>query len=116
MSFKLIEPGIELITILCKYKYVFISKLNVFLTFSPPDPAKLQKAREKRLKEIKMNAALKEIFAFFVFLILLMDVAQYHRNPDTFLLTKTLYETFEEVDAYGLDLAAVSIDLPYITM
>jgi hypothetical protein len=55
-----------------------------------------------------MNAALKEMFAFFVFLILLMDVAQYHRHPDTFLLTKTLYETFEEVDGYGIDLAAVS--------
>ena len=55
-----------------------------------------------------MNAALKEIFVFFVFLILLMDVAQYHRDPNTFLLTKTLYENFEELDAYGLDLAAVS--------
>ncbi|XP_028413717.1 uncharacterized protein LOC114536572 [Dendronephthya gigantea] len=76
--------------------------------YSPPSAAKLRKAREKRLKEIKMNAALKEMFAFFVFLILLMAVAQYHRHPDTFLLTKTLYETFEEVDAYGLDLAAIS--------
>ncbi|XP_028399329.1 LOW QUALITY PROTEIN: polycystic kidney disease protein 1-like 2 [Dendronephthya gigantea] len=76
--------------------------------YSPPSPAKLRKAREKRLKEIKMNAALKEMFAFFVFLILLMAVAQYHRHPDTFLLTKTLYETFEEVDAYGLDLSTIS--------
>ena len=58
-----------------------------------------------------MNAALKEIFAFFVFLILLMDVAQYHRTPETFLLTKTLYETFEEVDAYGLDLTTVSSEM-----
>ena len=69
----------------------------------------MQEARKKRLKELKSNAALKEIFAFFVFLILLMDVAQYHRTPDTFLMTKTLYETFEEVDAYGLDLTTVSI-------
>ena len=58
-----------------------------------------------------MNAALKEIFAFFVFLIFLMAVAQYHRHPDTFLLTKTLYETFEEVDAYGLDLSTVSMTI-----
>jgi hypothetical protein len=76
--------------------------------FSPPDPESLKEAREKRLKEIKMNAALKEIFAFFFFLILLMDVAQYHRDPDTFLLTKTLSETFEELDAFGIDLSAVS--------
>lgn len=55
-----------------------------------------------------MNAALTEIFAFFVFLILLMDVAQYHRDPNTYLLTKTLSETFDEVDDYSIDLAAVS--------
>jgi hypothetical protein len=78
------------------------------LYFSPPDPITLRKARAKRLKELKMDAALKEIVAFFFFLIFLMDVAQYHRNPNTFLLTKTLYETFEEVDAYGIDLSAVS--------
>ena len=76
--------------------------------YSPPDPSTLQQAREKRLKDLKTNSALKEILAFFVFLILLIDVAQYHRTPETFLLTKTLYETFEEVDAYGLDFAVVS--------
>ena len=80
----------------------------IYFYCSPPDPSTLQQARKKRLKELKTNAALKEIFAFFVFLILLMDVAQYHRTPDTFLLSKTLYETFEEVDAYGLDLTTVS--------
>jgi hypothetical protein len=82
--------------------------MQTLLSFSPPDPEKLRKAREKRLKELKMNAALKEIFAFFVFLILLMDVAQYHRDPNTFLLTKTLSETFDEVDVNAIDLAAVS--------
>ena len=56
-----------------------------------------------------MNAALKEIFTFFFFLILLMDVAQYHRDPNTFFLTKTLSETFDEVDEYSIDLAAVSL-------
>ena len=56
-----------------------------------------------------MNAALTEIFAFFVFLILLMDVAQHHRDSNTYLLTKTLSETFDEVDDYSIDLAAVSV-------
>ena len=37
-----------------------------------------------------------------------MDVAFYHRDPNSFLLTKTLHETFEEVDAFGIDLSAVS--------
>ena len=85
--------------------------ISILFYCSPPDPAKLRQARKKRLKELKMNAALKEIFAFFVFLILLMDVAQYHRTSETFLLTKTLYETFEEVDSDGLDLTAVSSDM-----
>ena len=61
------------------------------------------------MKEIKMNEVLKEIVAFFVFLVLLMMVAHYHRDPNTFLLRKTLFETFEEVNAYSIDLAAVSL-------
>ena len=80
----------------------------LLIFFSPPDPASLRKARRKRLKEIKMNAALKEICAFFFFLICLMDVAQYHRDPNTFLLSKTLDETFVNVDAFSIPLYSVS--------
>ena len=88
-------------------KRCFQETSTCFSCYSPPSPEKLMKAREKRLKQTKMNAVWKEIIAFFVFLILLMDVAQYHRDPNTFLLTKTLYEHFEELDAYGLDFSAV---------
>ena len=86
-----------------------VNYLLLFLRSSPPDPAKLQRARTKRLKEIKMNAVLKEIAAFFLFLVLLMVVTHCHKDPITFLLSKTLYETFDEVDAYSIDLAAVSL-------
>ena len=93
-------------------KHMFLNDLlylscSIF-SFSPPDPAKLRKARTKRLKEINMNAALKEIFAFFFFLICLMDVAQYHRDPNTSLLSKTLSETFVDVDAFSIPLYSVS--------
>ncbi|CAB3994215.1 polycystic kidney disease 1-like 2 [Paramuricea clavata] len=71
---------------------------------SPPDPTKLKRARAKRLKEIKMNAALTEIFVFFFFLVCLMDVAQYHRDPNTYLLSKTLSETFVNVDSFSIPL------------
>jgi hypothetical protein len=54
-----------------------------------------------------MNKILKEIAAFFIFLIMLLNVAYYHRDSNTFLMTKTLFETFDEVDSYGIDLAAV---------
>ena len=80
----------------------------MFHFFSPPDPETLLQARIKRLKEIKMNAILKEIVTFFIFLAILMNVAYYHRDPKTYLLTKTLFETFEEVDAYSVNLEAVS--------
>ena len=81
----------------------------IIFSFSPPRPAQLKKARTKRLKEIKMKAALKEIFAFFFFLICLMDVAQYHRDPNTYLLSKTLTETFVDVDAFSIPLYSVSL-------
>ena len=87
--------------------FVIFAKHFQTFSHSPPDPEKLRKAREKRLKELKMNAAMKEILAFFVFLILLMDVALYHRNPNSFLMTKTLYETFEEVNKYDLSLVSI---------
>ena len=75
--------------------------------YRPPEPETLREARTKRLKEIKMNAIMKEIAAFFIFLIMLMNVAYYHRDPNTFLMTKTLHETFDEVDAWSIDLGAV---------
>ena len=81
----------------------------IIFSFSPPHPAQLKKARTKRLKEIKMKAALKEIFAFFFFLLCLMDVAQYHRDPNTYLLSKTLTETFVDVDAFSIPLYSVSL-------
>ena len=56
-----------------------------------------------------MNEVLKEIGAFFFFLTLLMSVVQTHRDSNTFLLTKTLTETFEEVDAFAINLDAVSV-------
>ena len=82
--------------------------MKTFLAFRPPGPAKLRKARIRRLKELKMSAALKEICAFFFFLICLMDVAQYHRDPNTYLLTKTLTETFVDVDSFSIPLHMVS--------
>jgi hypothetical protein len=55
-----------------------------------------------------MNAALTEIFAFFFFLFCLMDVAQYHRDPSSYLLSKTLSETFVNVDSFSIPLDWVS--------
>ncbi|XP_028402707.1 polycystic kidney disease protein 1-like 2 isoform X2 [Dendronephthya gigantea] len=81
---------------------------NRLKIYSPPDPETLKEARVKRLKEIKMNSIIKEIATFFIFLIMLLNVAYYHRDPNTFLMTKTLYETFDEVDAFSIDLGAVS--------
>ena len=81
---------------------------NNLLPFRPPGPARLKKARMKRLKELKMNSALKEIIVFFLFLILLLDVAQYHRDPNTYLLTKTLSETFVDVDSFSIPFSWVS--------
>ena len=79
-----------------------------FLSFSPPDHEILLQARMKRLKEINMNRILKEIAAFFIFLVMLMNVAYFHRDPNSYLMTKTLFETFDEVDAYSIDLGSVS--------
>ena len=78
-----------------------------FCFSSPPTPEEIRRSREKILNEIKMYEAAKEITVFFCFLVLLMTVVLHHRNPNMFLLTKTLSETFDEVDAYATELSAV---------
>ena len=56
-----------------------------------------------------MSEILKEIVAYFLFLMLLLLVAYGNRDPNTYLLRKTLHETFVDLDQLSVDLADVSI-------
>ena len=51
-------------------------------------------AREKRLKEIRMQTILREIIAYFVFLGVLLLVAYGNRDPNAYLMRKSLFDQF----------------------
>ena len=75
----------------------------------PPDEDFLQAARAQRLKEVRMSEIIKEIVAYFLFLMLLMLVAYGNKDPNTYLLRKTLHETFVDLDQTGVDFSDVCI-------
>ena len=56
-----------------------------------------------------MYEILKEIVAYFLFLMLLLLAAYGNRDPNTYLLRKTLHETFVDLDQLSVDLADVCI-------
>ena len=56
-----------------------------------------------------MSEILKEIVTYFLFVMLLLLVAYGNKDPNTYLLRKTLHETFVDLDQLSVDLADVSI-------
>ena len=81
----------------------------LFLLHRPPDEDFLKSAREQRLKEVRMAEILKEIFTYFLFVLLLLMVAYGNRDTKAYLLRKNLHDIFVDVDQTGVDLADVCI-------
>lgn len=88
--------------------FITVSLLSFQLS-RPPDENFLNTARAHRLKEVRMSEILKEIVTYFLFLMLLLLVAYGNRDPNTYLLRKTLHETFVDLDQLSVDLADVCI-------
>lgn len=88
--------------------FIMVS-LSLFQFPRPPDDDFLNTARAHRLKEVRMSEILKEIVTYFLFLMLLLLVAYGNRDPSTYLLRKTLHETFVDLDQLSVDLADVCV-------
>ncbi len=56
-----------------------------------------------------MSEILKEICTYFIFLMLLLLVAYGNRDPNMYLLRKTLHESFVDQDPISMDLGDVCI-------
>ena len=56
------------------------------IAYKPPDPKALERARNNRLKELKMYSILREIFSFFLFVWILLSVSYSFRDPKAFQL------------------------------
>ena len=56
-----------------------------------------------------MSEILKEIFAYFLFVFLLLIAAYGNRDTEAYLLRKNLQDIFVDVDQTGVDLADVCV-------
>ena len=65
------------------------------LKVDPPDLEKLAIAREKRLKEIKMFAIIREIGFYLTFLAIIIMVASNNRDPLTYRAKDALVNMIE---------------------
>ncbi|XP_072168355.1 uncharacterized protein [Diadema setosum] len=54
------------------------------LPYKPPDPEALERAREKRLKEIKMYAIFREIFFYVVYLWVVLMISYGNADPSSY--------------------------------
>lgn len=64
------------------------------LKILPPDPIELERARALRIKQRRANDILREIFFYVIFLVLLLLVTTGFRDPNAFMLKKSLQITF----------------------
>ncbi|XP_041364430.1 uncharacterized protein LOC121379844 [Gigantopelta aegis] len=62
--------------------------------YKPPDPKELEKAREKRLNEIKMWKIIREIVFYSFFLWILMVISYRNRTPDSYLYKENMERMF----------------------
>ena len=58
--------------------------------FQPPDPEELEKSRKNRLMEIKMEAVLKEIVIYTIFLGIIFFLSYQQRDPQSYALGDTI--------------------------
>jgi len=69
-------------------------KPKSLIRLQPPDKTKLEKARQLRFKEMKMNAIIKEVALYVFFVACLCIVSYSHRDPTSFAFRETMYNSF----------------------
>ena len=76
------------------------TKLTALKTF---DTEELSKIREERLREIKMNAILREMATYLCFLVVLLFLCHQARHSNSYLMYNKLSQQFLEnpIQAFG---------------
>lgn len=69
----------------------------------PPDPEKLELARQLKLKQKAMKTIIREMIMYFLFLSVLLVVAYGNRDPMAFSVTRGVRQIIQESSYTGLD-------------
>jgi len=64
------------------------------IVYQAPDPNELQRARERRIKELKMYDILREIFFYVVYVWVIIVISYEFRDPNSFQLRENLRMAF----------------------
>lgn len=62
--------------------------------YAPPDTKALSEARDLRLKEIKMEAVIKEMVIYFFFLFIIFFISYQQRDPRSYQFGQNVRNTF----------------------
>ena len=68
----------------------------------PPNPEKLEAARQLKMKQKEMKSIIREVLQYFVFLSVLLVVAYGSRDPMAFSVTRAMTTVFDEGKYTGL--------------
>ena len=64
------------------------------IVYRAPDPVELQRARERRIKELKMYDILREIFFYVVYIWVIIVISYEFRDPRSFQFRENLRRAF----------------------
>ena len=75
--------------------------LKKLINDKPPEEAKLEIARQLRMKEKQMNSIIREIAWYIIFLFVLLTISYANRDLDTARVTQYMQNTFEKASYSG---------------
>jgi len=64
------------------------------IVYEAPDPGELQRARERRIKELKMYDILREIILYVVYVWVIIVISYEFRDPNSFQFRENLRHAF----------------------
>jgi len=64
------------------------------IVYEAPDPEELQKARERRIRELKMYDILREIFFYIIYVWVVIVISYEFRDPQSFQFRENLRMAF----------------------
>ena len=64
------------------------------IIYQAPDPVELQRARERRVKELKMYDILREIFLYVIYVWVIIVISYEFRDPNSFQFHENLRMAF----------------------
>jgi len=81
------------------------------IIYEAPDPGELERARERRVKELKMYDILREIFFYVVYVWVVIVLSYEFRDPNAFQFRENLRSAFVTGGRSGVSSSETNLEL-----